>query len=422
MNILREYLVHIRLFSRDVRLFLVGSLFLGLGFSFSPVLLNLALDSAGISKSTIGDIQAATALGAMIVAPLAAILYDRTEPRLLLKLSTVLAALSASAVVFTFNPLTLMIAALVLGAAFAVHSVIAAPLLMHLTGEKERVYAFGLSFAIEIAAGVVGTFVAGAIPRLFTNRIFGIRMALFLACLFVATAVIPYGVLSKRVKNEHEPVRKTLDYFLAGDLKLYFKMILPDAIAGLGAGITIPFLNLYLKDRFSLGTEGVGTVFSAVNLCMLFGILIAPILGRRYGLLRTVAATQLLSVPFMVILALTFDARIAVLALLVRAALMNMGHPLARAFQMECVQKNEQATLNSLSMLGWNGSSILGTMLGGRIIERSGFTSSILLTSAIYVFSTLIYLAFWAHPQYLAIGQVRRDETAQEMMSISYDD
>jgi predicted MFS family arabinose efflux permease len=149
----------------------------------------------------------------------------------------------------------------------------------------------------------------------------------------------------------------------------------------------------------------VGSVFAFVNAFMVTGILAGPLLGHRLGLLRTVAATQLLSIPFMMTLALTFDVRIAVTALMLRAALMNMGHPLARAFQMELVTPAERATMNSISSLCWSGAWVLGTTWGGRLIESRGFTVSILWTAGIYLISTCLYLYFWRGGNYWRIGR-----------------
>jgi len=406
MILIRNYLQQIRLFRKDVRLFLLANLLFGLGGAFFNVLLNLLFDSAGFSKSMMGDVQGAIALGMAASAVPVAALYDRVDVRRLLIGSVLVATLALGALASLKTVAMLLSAAFLMGSATAVHLVAAGPFIMRNTAQSERVYAFGLSFATEILAGIIGAMLAGWIPKLSSgNPIEGIQLALWVGVGFVSLALLPYLALTSTV-----PERRLFSAWkikaLSNDrLALYLRMILPDALIGIGAGITIPFLNVYLKTRFHLDTTGVGIVFAVTSACTVAGVLLSPVLGERFGLMRTVAASQLISIPFMITLALTFDVRIAFLAVMVRGALMNMSHPLARAFQLELITQSEQATVNSLASLGWNGAWILGTTIGGRLIERHGFTVSILCTSAIYLLSTLLYLLFWAKPEYARIGR-----------------
>lgn len=359
----------------------------------------------------IGDVQATASLGMAAAAVPVAALYDRVNVKSMLIFS-VFASASAFAVLASAQSSGALIgAAFLMGAAASVHVVAAGPFIMRNTGQSERVYAFGLSFATEILAGVIGASLAGWIPKLMSSSELAmsapdsIRFALWIGVIFISLAVLPYLGISPTIPEKPLFGEWRMSGPRRDRLPLYFRMILPDAVIGIGAGITIPFLNLYLKERFHLDTAGVGGVFSATSACMVFGVLLSPVLGERFGLMRTVAASQMLSIPFMMTLAFTYDVRVAFAAVMIRGAVMNMSHPLARAFQLELIGREEQATVNSLAMLAWNGAWILGTTLGGRLIENHGFTFSILCTSGIYFLSTLLYLGFWLKPPYIGIGR-----------------
>ncbi len=385
--------------------FFIASALFGFGMSFLGVLMNLRFSDAGLSKSLIGDIQSASALGTVLVALPAAVLFDRISTRALLIATTLTSAAGFLALALSLDARLLFFASFVMGASSAVHGVVAAPFLMRHAGEKARADAFSLNYSIEIAAGIIGTLVAGWLPVFLVNRLMsGESAAMIVGASSILLATLPY-IATGDARSTDGPNQPIKSYVFDRNLPRFLKIVVPDIMIGFGAGITIPFLNLYFKERFHLGTGTIGTALAVSNTLMLFGVLAGPPLGRRFGLIRTVAGSQLLSIPFMILLALTYDIRIAVVCMIARSALMNMSHPLARAFQMECIPAKDHATVNSLAMLGWNGTWMLGTFVGGRIIGVAGFTSSILLTSAIYLVSTLTYLTLWAQPKYLKIGR-----------------
>ena len=67
------------------------------------------------------------------------------------------------------------------------------------------------------------------------------------------------------------------------DWGLHFKLVLPAMLIGLGAGLIIPFLNLYFRDRFGLSEGAIGVLFSVMQAFMVAGNLFGPAVSRRPG-------------------------------------------------------------------------------------------------------------------------------------------
>jgi len=134
---------------------------------------------------------------------------------------------------------------------------------------------------------------------------------------------------------------------------------------------------------------------------MLVAVLTGPILRRRFGFIRTVVITELLSVPFMVALCYTENLSLAVGAFLLRGALMNMAQPVSNTFAMEAVPVEHQGLVNSLITVAWTGSWAISTSIGGAVIEHSGFVPSFWLAIGLYVVSAIFYFLFFAkHERY----------------------
>ena len=71
-----DYWHHIRLFSRNARLYLIGSFLMGVNFHVFQLLLNLYLKELGFDESQIGFVVSSRAIGMTIIAIPAAILMS----------------------------------------------------------------------------------------------------------------------------------------------------------------------------------------------------------------------------------------------------------------------------------------------------------------------------------------------------------
>jgi predicted MFS family arabinose efflux permease len=176
---------------------------------------------------------------------------------------------------------------------------------------------------------------------------------------------------------------------------------------GLGAGLIIPFLNLYFRDRFGLDEAAIGLLFAAMQGFMVISNVFGPTISRRLGLVRGVVLTQLSSVPFMVVLAMSHWYPAVVGAFFLRSALMNMNQPLASHFAMEVVPERDHAITNSLLSLSWFLAWSVSADIGGAMIERVGYAQPLFLAAALYVGASVLY---WLFFRTVEEGRVPRSE------------
>ena len=96
-----DYLEHIKLFSKNARLYLIGSLLIGVNFHIFQLLLNLYLRELGFDESSIGVIISSRAVGMTIIAIPAAIVLSRIKlkPIFIVKLYIL-----RSVQLFSFHP------------------------------------------------------------------------------------------------------------------------------------------------------------------------------------------------------------------------------------------------------------------------------------------------------------------------------
>jgi predicted MFS family arabinose efflux permease len=397
---MRDYARTVRGFSRNARLYLTGLCLMAVNFHVFMLLLNLYLKDLGYLEDSIGWVNAARSIGMTAMAIPAAFVISR------IRLKPVLFVCAAIFAVFgiglaTTEKFHLMIGfAVVSGAAFAVFRVASGPFFMRNSTPEERTHLFSMSFAMWILAGMFGSVSSGQAVVWLTNVtgdvILGYRYTLYAGIGFSLLALIPYAVI--RAARPSADERRILLPGREGRRRwrLYGKLTGANFLIGMGAGLSIPFLNLYFRDRFGLTADTIGVFYFCVMTSMFIGSLTGPVIARRLGLVRTVLVTQGMSIPFLIVLAFSHDLSLAFVAYLVRGGLMNLGVPITHNLAMELSDDREQGLVNALLMISWTGSWALSNWLGGEIIKNWGFTVSLNATAVLYVLSMLVFsLIFW---------------------------
>jgi len=400
-RVIEEYVRQVRGAGRNAHLFLWGVFLVGLGQSIFSLLYNLYLRAIGLSDSAIGQVLSKTSLGAAVAAIPVAFLFRAFAARLVLVIA------GAGAAVMLLLQGTLTQPELLLTAAFCAGMVLTtfrrsiAPVVMRESGEATRPYLFRASFAVLFVAAIAGSALGGILPHLFRGLVsdegHAFRLSLWVACAMTLLSTVPFYAMVEAPSSGPPPPSPwgQLVEVLEMDWGLLLRLCLPTALIGLGAGLIIPFMNLYFQDRFRLTPGEIGLLFMLLQGFMVLGLLFGPAVSRRMGLVRGVVATQLASVPFMVLLALSGSFPVVLLAFFLRGGLMNMNQPLASHFAMEVVPKKAHAITNSLLALAWFLSWSVSADIGGALIERRGYTEPLLLAAGFYVLASVLYLVFF---------------------------
>jgi MFS family permease len=411
IDIILDYWGHLKLFSRNARLFLVGIFFVGLNFSIFSLLLNLYFKEIGFTEDLIGEVLSLTGWGMTIVSVPAAFMIPKVQVKKILIISVVFAGIFSLLQASFVERTQLLVASFALGMTSSVARVAAAPFLMRNSTPKERTYLFSLNFGIYLLAAIIGSLGGGYLPNLFSHYVgsgaIAFRYSLYLSVFLSVLALIPFMMIKPDEKRE--PLakdKKDWDKKLLTERGiLLFKLCLPFFIVGMGAGLVIPFLNLYFRDRFLLSAKTIGIFFALLQFFMLAGILIGPLLSKKIGMIKTIVSTQLSSLPFMLVLAFTYNLPLAVVCFLFRGTLMNMGQPISTNFAMEKVKEKEQALANALLMLSWTASWAASANLGGRLIKAYSFTPPLLITVGLYIISSVLYYFFFCSEEDKKIGK-----------------
>lgn len=390
-----EYLESVRLFSKNARLYLFGSFLMGVNFHLFQLLLNLYLKEMGFAEGDIGLVVSARAMGMTIAAIPAAYAISKLKLKPLLIAGSILLSIF-SFFITNYEMLTMLIGFSILcGISFSFFRVASGPFFMRNSTAAERTHLFSFNFGMMLLAGMFGSLFSGKlvliIAGLTGDLISGYRYTLYFGVASSLLALIPFSKIKAVIPSAEENRIKINLAQIRKRGSFYLKITAANFVVGLGAGLIIPFLNLYFRDKFAQPPDRITFYYFLSHLAMLIGIIAGPVLAKRIGLVRTVVVTQLASIPFMLVLSFSNFLPLVISAFVFRAGLMNIGVPLLTNLGMELSQKSEQGLVNALLMVAWTGSWMVSAALGGLMIEHYGYTFTINITMAIYVFSSVMF-------------------------------
>ncbi len=397
----QEYLRHISRFSPAARLFLFSQLLYGVGQSAMWILRNLYLREAGFEEATIGQTLSATSLGMALVVLACPPFMDRRVLREFQLAGVVFLAGGLAGVALTRNLYGVLGCCFASGVGTSLLEVGTAPFLVRHSTPPERPYLFGVATALSPTAGLVAALGVKVGAMVWGENLAAYRLTVLAAAGATLLAFVPLLAIRE---SPPEPAGKEPEGF---DWKTASRFFLPEVAFGLGAGLTIPLINLYFRLRFKVPVGTVGLYYSWAQALMMVAFLAAPLIARRLGAVRTIVLFQLTSIPFFLVLAWTVSLPLAIGAFLLRHACMNMVHPVGSNFAMEVVRPGQRARVNGLKQLANKLSWVVATGVGGWAIDRvgewknrhglvDGFTLTMLVTIVLYVIGSAMYWRFFS--------------------------
>ena len=398
---IREYVSTARGFSRDAKLYLICTSLYSLMTGVQYLYLNLYALELGFDQAFIGTLVGIPAFVTAAVALPVGFLLPRFGYRrgLLLGISLQVTALLGGTLLP--SPPFLLAASALWGLGSALTMITASPLMADVSGVKDRTHLFSIQFAAATLASVVASAVGGILPGLY-HRLFGLpdsgpapyRATLITAMVIASIALVPVIWMGRhrgRTKlslrrGEIRPYRKPLLQLIAIQLTI-----------SCGAGLIMPFVNIFYRLEFGASDATLGTAFAASSLTIVFAGLMMPLLVKRFGSVWAIALTQFASLPFLLVMGFAPWLWISICGYLIRTALMNMSTPTFNALSMGVVPPSLRPLAASLVSLSWNGGWALSSFFSGHVQGRVGFSPLFLAMMAFYVVSPILVVVFFRH-------------------------
>lgn len=398
-----NYLGKVRAFGANARYYLLFTVLAGLVYGIYWLLFNFYVLSLGYGEELLGQLITVSSVMALGGALPAGLLSDRIgrKPALLVAALLIAAALAGQVLWPSVIGLVLMCGLLGLGESLA--TVTSGPFLMENSTEIERTYLFSFSMGLNTLAGFAGNWFGGRLPT-WVSQMGGFSATSTQAYMGALLAMVALGltcvlpVLLMKESRRHGSDRKTHVSplgFARSHPRQLLQLISPMLVTSLGAGLLMPFMNLYFRTAYGKSDAEIGSLFAWGSLAMAIGLLAAPPMAERWGKIKLVVITQAWSIPFLVLLGFSPTYAPAAFAYLIRLGLMNMSSPVYQTFVMEQVSQEARATVASLVSMAWSFGWAFSPSVSGWFQAHFGFDPVFFGTITTYVLAILMYWLFF---------------------------
>ncbi len=401
-SVLTTYSSRLRAFRWNARMYLIFTIIFGAAMGVRRLIFNFFVLSLGYDEALLGTMITVHNLTALIAALPMGYLADRLGRKLSLISSTLLVALSVIIMVAFPKAWILIVINIVFGLGMSISSVTMGPFLMENSGETERTYLFSFGQGLQMAAGFVGNWIGGYLPG-WMGSFFNVSAlsstaygnALLATSVFAIAGVVPLIMLrNPNLKLSERSSLAPMSY-LKDHFSLLSRLIIPSLITSIGAGLIMPFMNIFFRNVHNQPDPTIGTIFAWGSLAMGVGLIIAPVLADRFGKIQVVVLTQGLSIPFLFILGFSPWFVLSAGAYFVRLALMNMSGPVYQTFVMEQVDPQARATVASLTSMAHSFGWAFSPSISGWIQVNYGFRPAFVGTMTLYAVAIFLYWFFF---------------------------
>lgn len=402
-----NYRAQLSAFQPNARLYLVSVILTGAAMGIFRLLFNFYVLSQGYNEALIGNLTTTTSMTSLLMAVPMGYLADLLGRKRSLLLGSGL--VSVAIVVMVLAPSQGMFYAMnmLIGAAQSLSAVTMAPFLMENSGDEERVYLFSFSSGIQTASAFVGNSIGGHLPG-WVGSLSGVTAtstpayggALIIIALAAALGLIPLLALrTPRVEGGQRALFAPFTY-AAEHPALLGRLVLPMLITSIGAGMIMPFMNVFFRIQHHQPDPVIGSLFAWGALAMGIGLMIAPPLADRIGKIQLVVISQGFSIPFLVMLGFSPVFVWSAAGYLMRLTLMNMSGPVYQTYVMDKVEPQARTTVASLVNMAGNFGWAFSPTISGLLQVKYGFGPSFWITILLYSISVFLYWSFfWRKPR-----------------------
>ena len=398
------YLHVLRDFNRDVRLYLITTMLIGLTVDGGvyTVLFNLYLLRLGYGPEFVGLVNGAGMLVFALICLPAGTFGGRWGNRRMMIVGLSLLVIGCGLLPFAelrtgnWRAGWLFITWCFAFIGFAMYFVNTAPFAMKVTHQSERNHVFSVQAALWSLAGFAGSLVGGFLPSIFAiylgvslDQAAPYRYSLLAASLLLIPSVI---AIVATHEGHAQPTKERQAKEEASPVRLIAFLTLIRLLVVTGVGTLFTFFNVYMDAGLHISTVHIGMLSAIGRLLSIPTALIVPLLTARWGNGHIAAWASLGTAIGMLPLILISHWSAAGLGFIGVLALTSIRYPAFLVYTMEVVSPARRGTMSGAGEMASGLSFSAMALGGGYIIKSLGYRSFFLTGASLTVIGTLIFL------------------------------
>jgi predicted MFS family arabinose efflux permease len=245
-----------------------------------------------------------------------------------------------------------------------------------------------------LAAGFMPTWLSGQLGITVAE---GFRVVFLIGMVFILLQLIPLLLTDKKKKESlhKKPIKAAWDdkkrTFPRSTL---FKLCLPMAIFGLGAGLIVPFFQVYFKWRFGTSLEDIGILFFLTSFIWALIYLPMPHLAERGGSVKAITIVHSGAIVALLAIPTSPSFHLVAIAYMIRMVLMNSTWPLFQSYSLSQMPREHRSLTISSTSFSFNTTKAI-TPLAAGFIYSSSLELPFLICASFYIAATILFYIFF---------------------------
>ena len=228
---------------------------------------------------------------------------------------------------------------------------------------------------------------------------FNERNILWIITILGISAIIFALRISEKAPDNIQKDSTVFSLYKQYDWKVIIKALSPLIMISIGAGLTIPFVNLFFNSVFHLSASEFSILGSITAFLVFTFSLLVPSIRKKYGYWFTIVIVQAISICCLIVMALmelyvnySFALIVALIAYIFRQPLMHMAHPASNELLMNYVGKRNQELISALSSSLWSASWFVSAKVFEwlRLLDFQ-YYQIFLITAGLYIIGNILF-------------------------------
>jgi hypothetical protein len=183
------------------------------------------------------------------------------------------------------------------------------------------------------------------------------------------------------------------------DWNLILHAVVPTFLISLGAGFTIPVINLFFHDVHGMNASVFSLMNSVAFTLVMISALAVPEIKRRFGYQVAITLMQSVAIVLLFLMATTewynhttYALLIAAVTFTLRQPLMNMAGPMTSELTMSYVGEKNREMISAINASIWSGCWFVSAKVFSVLREAGvAYSNIILITVGLYIVGVVWY-------------------------------
>lgn len=386
-------------FQRDAIILMTSRGVRAFAFSYLGVIFTIYLSQLGFSTITVGLVVTTASTSSALLTFLWGYLSDRYGRKNILLLLATLTIVSNLIYIF-FDHLVFIILAVIIanvgssgagGQGGGPMNPVEQALLAEKCTPANRNKVFATNSFVGSMCGSLGALVSGLPQHLQETQ--GWQPIASYKPLFALTIVFSLVLLYaySRIDEHHVYRRREKKQLATKANKFVLKMSLLGMVDNLGGGLISPLMSYWFFLRFGVELKSLGVMYFLSYFLAAMSFLSAPIIARRFGVVRTIAYSHGLASIIYLVLPLAPTFAVAAALTIVRSYLAYMDTPLRSSFIMGVVRPEDRGSAAGLTSLSRHAPVAISPTISAYLMQSFSLSVPIFIGGFLQLFHDCVF-------------------------------